>query len=581
MTTHGRSDHYGAVDVGNGGAGTRSYPILRAPRFPGARPRGGATPALHAAGHGSLDARSVEIAAAIVAARVGGSFWTAAPALPTDQPLTVIRPSSRRDAVTLTARWSGHDDDPLVAPGKRRAPPPASKFLMLLPCRSWLARDSDPWTVLDRADRVVARVDDEFALLAAAAGKPVFDSVTSLPLDHAESLRRLARRIAHFAYTDPFHGHPLDVVEWIDRLGDWRRQIDANRRIGPIVGIAAWKRRAVGRILWTGRPAKFVRSIDPARVCAGSHLATWPSRTPPGLLDRAAAAHVPVARIEDGFIRSIGLGAHLHPPFSIVLDMTGIHYDPRWPSDLEQLLDAHPLGDRLRLRAAALIQPLIRNGITKYGAEPGSAIDLPRTPRRVLVIGQVEDDLSVRHGGAGIAGNLDLLRRVRAAEPDGFIVYKPHPDVAAGLRKGRIPDHDALRLADRIVTGGDLAPLLMQIDAVHVLTSLAGFEALLRGCEVSVHGQPFYAGWGLTTDLAPPLAYPRRRRRLTLEQLVAGALILYPRYLDPVTALPCPPEVLIARHGAMSRRRRSMLNWLRIAQGGLSLRRAALAGSPG
>ena len=261
--------------------------------------------------------------------------------------------------------------------------------------------------------------------------------------------------------------------------------------------------------------------------------------------------------------------------------MTGIHYDPRWPSDLEQLLDAHPFGDRLLLRSAALIQTLIRNGITKYGAEPGSAIDLPRTRHRVLVIGQVEDDLSVRQGGAGIAGNLDLLRRVRAAEPDGFIVYKPHPDVAAGLRKGRIPDHDALRLADRIVTGGDLAPLLMQIDAVHVLTSLAGFEALLRGCEVSVHGQPFYAGWGLTTDLAPPLAYPRRRRRLTLEQLVAGALILYPRYLDPVTALPCPPEVLVARHGAMSRRRRSMLNWLRIAQGGLSLRRAALAGSPG
>ena len=36
-------------------------------------------------------------------------------------------------------------------------------------------------------------------------------------------------------------------------------------------------------------------------------------------------------------------------------------------------------------------------------------------------------------------------------------------------------------------------------------------------------------------------------RRLSLEQLVAGALILYPRYLDPVTRLPCTPELLVER----------------------------------
>ena len=34
---------------------------------------------------------------------------------------------------------------------------------------------------------------------------------------------------------------------------------------------------------------------------------------------------------------------------------------------------------------------------------------------------------------------------------------------------------------------------------------------------------------------------------MTLDALVAGVLILYPRYLDPVTGLPCPPEVLISR----------------------------------
>jgi capsular polysaccharide export protein len=83
------------------------------------------------------------------------------------------------------------------------------------------------------------------------------------------------------------------------------------------------------------------------------------------------------------------------------------------------------------------------------------------------------------------------------------------------------------------------------VDAVHVLTSLAGFEALLRGRAVTCHGTPFYAGWGLTRDLAPVPA--RRGRALTLDALVAGVLILYPRYLDPVSGLPCPPEVLVER----------------------------------
>jgi capsular polysaccharide export protein len=78
-----------------------------------------------------------------------------------------------------------------------------------------------------------------------------------------------------------------------------------------------------------------------------------------------------------------------------------------------------------------------------------------------------------------------------------------------------------------------------------VLTSLTGFEALLRGCEVTCHGTPFYAGWGLTRDLGR--VPDRRGRTLTLDALVAGVLILYPRYLDPVTGLPCPPEILIRR----------------------------------
>jgi len=175
----------------------------------------------------------------------------------------------------------------------------------------------------------------------------------------------------------------------------------------------------------------------------------------------------------------------------------------------------------------------------------------------------------VKLGGAGLASNLELLRRTRALEPNAEIWFRPHPDVDAGHRKGAVRDSDAALHADRVVRGGGMARLLEQVDAVHVLTSLTGFEALLRGREVTCHGMPFYAGWGLTRDLVTPST--RRTRRLTLDQLVAAVLILYPRYLDPVTSLPCPPEMLIRRmaDGAAHNRQgwitrfREIQGWLR------------------
>ena len=85
------------------------------------------------------------------------------------------------------------------------------------------------------------------------------------------------------------------------------------------------------------------------------------------------------------------------------------------------------------------------------------------------------------------------------------------------------------------------------------MTSLLGFEALLRGKKVTCLGAPFYAGWGLTTDLGP---VPERRLRAadghplprpSLTHLVHATLIAYPRYYDPVSQRPCPPEVALHR----------------------------------
>jgi capsular polysaccharide export protein len=137
-----------------------------------------------------------------------------------------------------------------------------------------------------------------------------------------------------------------------------------------------------------------------------------------------------------------------------------------------------------------------------------------------------------------------LLRAVREAAPDAFIIWKPHPDVQSGYRRGYLPARKAAQFADLVLKQGDIRPLFAEVDALHTMTSLAGFEALLRGLPVTCWGRPFYAGWGLTTDMEN---CERRQRRLTLDELIAGSLILYPRYQDPVTGLPCPPEVLLER----------------------------------
>jgi capsular polysaccharide export protein len=131
------------------------------------------------------------------------------------------------------------------------------------------------------------------------------------------------------------------------------------------------------------------------------------------------------------------------------------------------------------------------------------------------------------------------LSAVRAANPDAYIVYKPHPDVVAGLRRAGKGEAEAFAHCDEIVTGADPVLMLAKVDEVHTMTSLLGFEALMRGVAVTCYGQPFYSGWGLTRDIIP---VARRTRRLGIDEVVAGALIEYPRYVSRVTNRYTSPE---------------------------------------
>ena len=522
----------------------RPRDLLRAPPFPGV-PAAIAAVVSDRDGVGAASAPEMAraTAAALAAARVGGCFWGRQVA---GRPRLVVL--GREEALPD----AGLDGAAVVVPRDRRVGGiPANA--MLIP------DDVDPWPLIDAAEVIHAAADAEIGVLALAAGKQVFGPDGEPWNDEGGAVfdRWL---LAGRRYRDPVSGEEIDALTAVAILTEWRRLIDANRAIAAAAGMAFWKRREVGRLLWAGSgPVRFRRPAQAiaAAARAGGGVAAWPSRVPADFAEQAAAAGVPLNWVEDGFLRSAGLGSDLTPPLSIIVDTLRPYFDPSGPSALEHILEQDELGPALSVRAAALRAAIVAGGIGKYGSG-GQPTPLSASPdkRVVLVIGQVEDDLSVRRGGGDVTGNLDLLTRARRAEPDAFIVFRPHPDVEAGHRKGAIPDPVALRLADQVVRGGSLDALLARVDRVHVLTSLTGFEALLRGREVVVHGGPFYAGWGLTDDRGPPL--PRRTRRLTLDQLVAGALILYPRYLDPEHGLPCTPEAFIRG----MKRKGSRANWL-------------------
>ena len=95
---------------------------------------------------------------------------------------------------------------------------------------------------------------------------------------------------------------------------------------------------------------------------------------------------------------------------------------------------------------------------------------------------------------------------------------------------------------DEQITHLSLTSLYSHIDELHTMTSLSGFEALLNNVVVHTWGQPFYAGWGLTTDYYPP---KRRFKTVTLPELVFTTLVQYPLYIDWDTGLWITPELLI------------------------------------
>lgn len=240
--------------------------------------------------------------------------------------------------------------------------------------------------------------------------------------------------------------------------------------------------------------------------------------------------------VEDGFIRSVDLGSKKTPPFSLTIDRSCPYYDSTRASDLETLLATYDFESdqtNLRNRSKTLIQKIINNGISKYNNAQYININQiygEKRRKRILVIGQVEDDASIKYGSKYPYTNNDLVKIARMENPDAEIFYKPHPDVLAKTRSILSDPNEVKGICTIIENDIPIAQAFETIDHVYTITSQTGFEALLRGIRVTTLGCPFYSGWGLTDDRQ---LNNRRFRKLTIEELFAISYIKYPLYFDP------------------------------------------------
>ncbi|MBT42046.1 MAG: beta-3-deoxy-D-manno-oct-2-ulosonic acid transferase [Idiomarina sp.] len=396
------------------------------------------------------------------------------------------------------------------------------------------ARAIHPPDLIEPADALFC-VTSQMGFEGLLWGKPVhvfgapFYAGWGLTDDSAAPLAEVIKRrgkaslqqLVHAAFIDyALYWHPEQqqaceieaLMDWLAQQRQWREHYPAHLLAERF---PRWKKPHLQRF-FAGTQLRFLKRHAPL-----------PQHQPVVVWGRPQAANQ--IAVEDGFVRSVGLGADLTAPKSWVIDDLGMYYDATQPSRLEQLLIEGAFSAQELQRAEQLINRLVAENVSKYNVG-NDTWQRPKTAQRVILVpGQVESDASIRFGSPTLKTNYALLKAVREQNPSAFVVYKPHPDVVAGLRKKDSQHKQQFTLCDDVVLHDNMASLLTKVDEVHTLTSLTGFEALLRKLPVTCYGQPFYAGWGLTQDINPN---ERRGYQRSLTQLVAAALIRYPRYLS-------------------------------------------------
>ncbi len=428
-----------------------------------------------------------------------------------------------------------------------------------------ISDDVNPISLLKKFDKVYTKTS-QMGFEALLLGKKVvcfgmpFYAGWGLTDDRIECPRRTRKLsveevfagayILYSNYFNPCTGKESDIIDTIHTLKKYRDIEFANNSNLYFFGFSAWKHwlhkcffKSYGKnsINYCSNPAKIIKK----GFKKGSKIFIWGKEDFLDIEIYAKENKIPVYRVEDGFIRSVSLGSDLTMPYSLVVDSRGIYFDPTKESDLEVIYSTYDFMSHKGLleRVKSVSKKIIQSKLSKYNNLPHKKLSIDRSAydKIILIPGQVEDDASIRFGGYGMT-NSSLLKQVRYENPDSYLIYKPHPDVLAGNRKGNIDKEFMHRYCDQIAKNQSIDSCLEVADEVHTITSLCGFDGLLRGKKVVTYGMPFYAGWGLTED---KLKCKRRTRNLSLYELVAGALIIYPRYINPKTKEFCEIEIIL------------------------------------
>lgn len=452
---------------------------------------------------------------------------------------------------------------PDVLSGKKRSDIDIEKAK--LTCKI-ISEDVNPISLLKCVDKVYTKTSQmgfEALLLGKECvcfGMPFYagwgitqDKLTCKRRTKKRSIEEIfaAAYILYTRYSDPYEKKESDLLSVIEKI----IQIKQNNwyKKAYFFGFSKWKHDFMVLFFEKEKFAKhffinpfFWQNNLPLALKKGldknSLIYIWGRKSFPELEAYAKEHHIPIARVEDGFIRSVGLGSDLTRPYSLVVDHKGIYFDPTSESELESILNHTFFDNALLERAKHIRSYILEKKLSKYNLYKNRTLsDIPKNKKIICVIGQVEDDASIRFGAPGMS-NLLLLEQAREANPDAYILYKPHPDVLAKNRKGHIAQESIKKYADDVIEKIGLDSVLSVCHEVHTMTSLVGFEALMRGLKVVTYGVPFYAGWGLTEDKQE---CHRRKRKLSLDELVAGTLLLYPRYIHPKTLKLCDIETFL------------------------------------
>ncbi|MGP9556444.1 capsular polysaccharide export protein, LipB/KpsS family [Psychrobacter sp. AOP7-A1-24] len=231
----------------------------------------------------------------------------------------------------------------------------------------------------------------------------------------------------------------------------------------------------------------FITKVNPV-------IYIWGYKAPQYFIEYVREQNLDIFFLEDGFIRSGPEDDSSEPPLSIVMDSQAPYFDTTRPNDLTDLIASFAFEQNGydETLAQEMLDYYVSHRVSKYNHQPYVNV-VPiygiKSKKRILVLGQVPHDDSLKYGGGEGITLLDVVNQAIEENPDTQIIVKPHPMTLDDLSTiNTLTDLDCLILTQSI----HLVDALETIDHVYTITSLGGFEALLRGKKVTVLGQPFY-----------------------------------------------------------------------------------------